>query len=668
MSHSMTKRLIIIVVAVVLTAAILLYATGCDRSGNTSGTSASTGRVFDTWADYLASDLGENASKRKVVFIGIDGACWNIIDPLIDEGLLPTFARLKAEGTHGILRSVECYVSPPAWVSMMTGYLPEHTGVFTFGDWDAERREFVNITSQDVKVPSLWDVTSFVGRRTAVVNVPVTYPVRDVAGIMVSGLLTPSSLAERQIRPMTFRPLQDTERKGPASFSPVLHASFDHTATRMTVFLRDTSNDGEIRYDTALLAIGDVTGGGTAQTEATVELPIGQYSDWLPIRYKAEGTVKDAWCKVLVFATDEPDVFLVVTSRVYFDAGDTEVVFAYPESLQGTLEDEFGHYFPSQFLDGAIVPGAAEEHVQYASFLNDYDDWDAFFYVFTQTDNIQHIEGVSQTTKWVYQIIDRYLDDLVSRLPKDAVVILASDHGFTQYTYSVDLNKMFERMGLLTYRDDTEIDHDRTLVFHNLWSIYFNDALLTLEELDKRGIETLPGRSAQQALAAYLERAKPSFRIPAGNQLITVELFPTPDSDGVDAPDMIVKGTYSNYIVEFWNLARPHGTIIRTLGPDENWNHTREGMYLFYGNGVKRGFNASVEDIQDIAPTILFLLDLPLADDMDGRVIRSVFDSRRLARRSFPTVRAYNQIYAAATTDEEREALEEKLRSLGYIR
>jgi len=598
-----------------------------------------------------------------VVFVGIDGAAWSIIDPLIAEGLLPTLARLKAEGTHGVLRSVDCYVSPPAWATMMTGYLPERNGIFSFGIWDENRREFVNITSQDIKVPSVWDVSSFMGRRTAVVNVPVTYPVREVDGIMVSGLLTPASLGERKIRRLTFKPLPDTEQTRSTSYSPVLHASFDHAATRMNLFLRDTTDDGRAIYDAVYANLID----SSKSSPSTVEFPLGQYSDWLPIRHSVKGEEQDAWCKVLVFPTDTPNQYAVATSRVFFDVGDTKISFTHPEALQIELKDTFDHYLPSKFLDRGIVPSHTEEHIKYATFLRNYDDWDLFFYVFTQTDNIQHLDGVSPVTKRVYQILDRYLNDLVNSLSDDTILILGSDHGFKPYTYSIDLNKLFEQMGLLVYKNNKDIDYDRTLVFHNLWNVFFNNALLTQEELEKRGIETVPGQSPHAALTTYLERAKPSFRIPEGNQLISVELLPFPDNDFDQSPDMIVQGTYSNYMVEFWNLTRPRDTVIRKLRADELWNHTREGMYLFYGKGVRKGVAGPVENIQNIAPTILYLLDLPLAADMDGRVIHSAFD-RRLGTGKYAVVEDYGQIYAEATTPEEREALERKLRSLGDIR
>ena len=648
-----------VIIAIVLLGGLVFYFTSQNRSENTGGSMGpvSRGESFETWADYLESEPGKRSSSKKVVFVGIDGAAWNIIDPLIADGLLPTFARLKAEGAHGVLRSVDCYVSPPAWATMMTGYLPEKNGVFTFGIWNEAERQFLNITSQDVKTPSVWDVTSFMHKKTAVLNVPVTYPVREVDGIMVSGLLTPASLAERKIRRLSFEPMPDTERNRSASHSPLLRASFQHLATRLTIFLRDTKDDGRTMYDAVYMELDD----------KNAEFPVGQYSDWVPIRYQSDDGVEDAWCKVLVFPTNETNLYAIATSRVFFDVGDTKVTFTHPEALQIELKNRFDHYLPSKFVDRGIIPSFTDEHIQYATFLRDRDDWDLFLYVFTQTDNIQHLDGVTQITKMVYQKLDQYLSDLVATLPDDTILMLASDHGFTQYTYSIDLNKLFEQMGLLSYKDGAEIDHDRTLVFHNLWNIYFNSALLTVEELGKRGIEIASGQSPREVLLSYLERAKPSFRIPEGNRLIHVELFPFPDNEFEHSPDMIVKGTYTDYMVEFWNLTRPRESVIRRLRADELWNHTREGIYLFYGKGVKRGFTGPVENIQDIAPTILHLLGLPLAADMDGRVIHSAFD-RSIGSSEYAVVEGYGQIYAEAATEEEREALEKKLRSLGYIR
>ena len=42
--------------------------------------------------------------KRKVILMEINEIAWDLIDPSIQRGKLPTFARLKREGAWGRLR------------------------------------------------------------------------------------------------------------------------------------------------------------------------------------------------------------------------------------------------------------------------------------------------------------------------------------------------------------------------------------------------------------------------------------------------------------------------------------------------------------------------------------------------------------------------------------
>ena len=37
----------------------------------------------------------------KVMVLGLDGATWDVLEPLIQEGLLPNLARLREQGSSG---------------------------------------------------------------------------------------------------------------------------------------------------------------------------------------------------------------------------------------------------------------------------------------------------------------------------------------------------------------------------------------------------------------------------------------------------------------------------------------------------------------------------------------------------------------------------------------
>ena len=59
--------------------------------------------------------------KRRVLIIGLDGATFRLIKPLISQGKLPVLSRLLKEGSHGELESTMPPMSAQAWTSFMTG-------------------------------------------------------------------------------------------------------------------------------------------------------------------------------------------------------------------------------------------------------------------------------------------------------------------------------------------------------------------------------------------------------------------------------------------------------------------------------------------------------------------------------------------------------------------
>ena len=68
----------------------------------------------------------------KVFVLGLDGATWDVLEPLIQDGLLPNLARLREQGAWGSLRSVFPPLSPVAWTGVMTGKNSGKHGIFEF--------------------------------------------------------------------------------------------------------------------------------------------------------------------------------------------------------------------------------------------------------------------------------------------------------------------------------------------------------------------------------------------------------------------------------------------------------------------------------------------------------------------------------------------------------
>ena len=141
---------------------------------------------------------------HRVVFVGLDGTPYTFMQRLIEEGRAPNAARLAQQGSLLRMDSMWPWVSSVAWSTMMTGVNPAKHNIFGFIDRDpATNRQFIP-TSRNMKARTLWEVLGDAGKRVIVANVPVTYPPREVNGILVGGFLSPS--LEKAVYPPSYLP------------------------------------------------------------------------------------------------------------------------------------------------------------------------------------------------------------------------------------------------------------------------------------------------------------------------------------------------------------------------------------------------------------------------------------------------------------------------------
>ncbi|MFQ6098990.1 MAG: alkaline phosphatase family protein, partial [Armatimonadota bacterium] len=128
--------------------------------------------------------------------VGLDGAGFDVIGTLIEQGRLPTLARIQREGISVALTSTYPPVSPIAWPSFCTGVGPGKHGVFGFQCYHPETYSQTLVSSRSVRAPSMWDILGQHGGETIAFNVPVTYPPHPIRGAMVTGMLTPDERSE----------------------------------------------------------------------------------------------------------------------------------------------------------------------------------------------------------------------------------------------------------------------------------------------------------------------------------------------------------------------------------------------------------------------------------------------------------------------------------------
>jgi hypothetical protein len=115
-----------------------------------------------------------------------------------------------------------------------------------------------------------------------------------------------------------------------------------------------------------------------------------------------------------------------------------------------------------------------------------------------------------------------------------------------------------------------------------------------------------------------------------------------------------------------------HGSLVTALSLDElsaySGSHSPEGLFVFNGPGVRRGQRLEGAHIQDLAPTLLHAMGLPVASWMDGRVL-DVFQpaaARPVAYAEYDV--SLPDKSGARLTAEEEDAIRTQLAGLGYLR
>ncbi len=127
--------------------------------------------------------------NRKIIIFGIDGASLDFIFSQIEKGALTNFQRLIEDGSWGRLCSTVIPNSSVAWTTFMTGKNPGKHGIHDFFHLKKGAIKFVSFS--DIEDKPFWDVLGDAGKKSFVINCPLTYPPKIENGIMVSGFQTP---------------------------------------------------------------------------------------------------------------------------------------------------------------------------------------------------------------------------------------------------------------------------------------------------------------------------------------------------------------------------------------------------------------------------------------------------------------------------------------------
>ncbi len=101
-------------------------------------------------------------------------------------------------------------------------------------------------------------------------------------------------------------------------------------------------------------------------------------------------------------------------------------------------------------------------------------------------------------------------------------------------------------------------------------------------------------------------------------------------------------------------------------------HHTNNGVFMISGPGIKRNVRSSKPiNLTDIVPTMLYIMGLPVAKNMDGDVCVEAFEDEFLEKNKIQYIRSYGKrrdVSKAPSRSRFDEEILERLKSLGYIK
>ena len=125
--------------------------------------------------------------KTNLLVIGIDGACWPLINKIVDSGKLPNLKSLMENGVWGDMKSCIPPITCPAWKCYSTGKNPGKLGVFWWEYLDIKNKRSIIPDSRSFDSKEIWDYLNDNGLKTGIIGMPTTFPPKKVNGVIIAG-------------------------------------------------------------------------------------------------------------------------------------------------------------------------------------------------------------------------------------------------------------------------------------------------------------------------------------------------------------------------------------------------------------------------------------------------------------------------------------------------
>ena len=553
----------------------------------------------------------KHAQAKRIVIVGMDGMDPGLATKFMREGRMPNFEKLAERGVFRALDTSHPSMSPVAWSTFATGTDPSHHGIFDFLTRDPctyapmlsstdirQAKRVVNIGRYVVplekpkvkllqKGMAFW---KFLGDRhifSIIQRVPITFPPMKFRGLLLSGMCVPDLRGSQG----TFSFFSTESNEGKAAYTggeqTVLRRGKDGRI-RSRIVGPDNSmsrNGGRMTLPFTLTAQGsgarlEVDGG------PAVDLVVGRYSEWVTLTFKAGLGVTVSGIVRFYLLSVAPEMRLYMTP-IHIDPEKPAMPISHPSVYSVYLAKKQG---PFATLGLAEDTWALNERVideqafleQALAFCGERETmlFDALARVkkglvttvFDTTDRVQHMfyryldpthpanrgkdtARHADVIGQVYERMDRILGRVLAEADgPDTVVMVISDHGFTNFRRGVNLNTWLREHGYLALKDGATtsgdwfegVDWSRTRAFSlGLTGLFINRKGREQSGIVEEGAEY---DALVEEIARKLEKlADPADGTRAVRKVeIAERFFAGPHK--LDAPDLLVgyEGGYRN--------------------------------------------------------------------------------------------------------------------------
>ena len=123
---------------------------------------------------------------KRLLVIALQEATRDLLDPWLEQGLLPNIAALMQAGTSGRVHAQAPLITPHNWANILTGVNAGQHGIFDYWQRGADGI-FRETSPAALKAQPIWAKLRGTGLRSTLVNLPMTWPLPEIDGVAVAG-------------------------------------------------------------------------------------------------------------------------------------------------------------------------------------------------------------------------------------------------------------------------------------------------------------------------------------------------------------------------------------------------------------------------------------------------------------------------------------------------